>query len=69
MEKVQQTIKKFFGEYVEVVKDPYPDYVVAKGAAVLAGIKSGELNIPGLSFDSVLATNQQEMFARNRGGD
>ena len=41
--QVCQVIRSYFPEEVKVEKDPYPDLVVAKGAAVMAGITMGTM--------------------------
>ena len=51
--KVVEVIKKFFGEGVDIEKDAYPDLVVAKGAAVMAGILSGKILGTQISFDQL----------------
>ena len=41
IKKVKETLREFFGK--EPVTDPNPDEVTAKGAAIMAAFKSGQI--------------------------
>ena len=52
--KVCEVIRNFFPQEVIVEKDAYPDLVVAKGAAVMAGIVSERITNTQIRFDQLI---------------
>ena len=49
---IRDLIRTYFPEEVKISQDRNPDQVVAKGAAVLAGILSRKVTNLAISFDS-----------------
>ena len=56
-------IRTYFPEEVKISQDRNPDQVVAKGAAVLAGILSGKVTNLAISMDS---TNYKNHIYRSK---